>query len=372
MSSYLTIKWGDAKPDALRKPDPATMPAARLQMAVDSFACVKDATAKKMPSLIFVFSEEKEKRDLGVRAMFNPDKAPAPGKEELTAGAKRSLAVYERVFDNVQDVPLRVLLRFFQCTRMDVTKVPGSLHPDISEPMAPLVLVVDAQGKVATALSQTRIDSRALTMGLVDVLKKGGLRDVEPLCASTIKLMDEMENALVVKGKIEVKMAELKATLAEYEAKDRKRPNKTGTPLPPSSATLRAKQAVSALQPSLDSAEQAYVALKEKDAAMLRTAGVDLTAWQRAVAPTASVATATATATASLATPVAGAAGGAVPTLRTWTSISGKTLQGRFEQFENGIVVLATPSGDRVQIPLSKLSSSDQLFAQQLANASSP
>ena len=360
MSSYLTIKWTDDKPDAMRKPDPATMPAARLQMAVDTFACVKEAVAKKMPSVVFVFSEAKEPRAPAGRA--SSSKPPEAGKEELTAAAKRSLAVYERVFDNVQDVPLRILLRLFQCTRLDVTKVPAGTHPDIAEPTAPLVLIVDAQGKVVQALSQTRIDSRALTLGLLDVLKKGGMRDVEALCSSTAKLMDEMENALVVKGKIEVKMAELKTALAECEAKDRKRPNKSGEVLPPSSSTLRARQALAALQPSLDAAEQAYVALKEKDAAMLRAVGVDLTAWQNKRMPVASTASDAAASSA----PVA--AGGPAPSaMRTWTSISGKTLEGRFAQCQMGIVVLATPGGDRVQIPLEKLSPQDQTVVRQLA-----
>lgn len=360
MSSYLTIKWGDAKPVDMKKPDPATMPATRLQMAVDGFACVREATAKKMPSLLFVFSEAKQTRDVGVRALYNPDKTK-PGNEKLTEAATRSLAVYERVLDNVQDIPLRVLSRFFQCTRMDVTKVPAGLHPDIAEPQAPLVLIVDAQGKVVQALSQTRIDSRSLTLGMVDVLKKGGLRDVEALCSSSIKLMDEMENSLVVKGKIEIKMAELKAALAECEAKDLKRPNKTGKPLPPSSSTLRARQAVAALQPTLDAAEQAFAALKERDAAMLRKAGVDLTAWQKAgTAPTAAASASTA------------GSGTAAPDTRTWTSISGKTLDGRFTQLEQGMVFLAKSDGEIVRIPMEKLSPGDQMIARQLAAARVP
>lgn len=411
MSSYLTIKWADAKPDNMVKPPAAATPAARMQMAVDSFACVQQASAKKMPSMLFVFSEQKVKRDLGVRALFNPDKAK-PANEELTEAAKRSLAVYERVFDNVQDIPLRILLRFFQCTRMDVTKVPDGLHPDIAEASAPLVLIVDAQGKVAQVLSQTRIDSRSLTMGMVDVLKKGGLRDVETLCASSVKLMDEMENALVVKGKIEIKMSELKTNLSSYEAKDLKRPNKTGKPLPPSSSTLRAKQAVDALQVTLDAAERNYEAVKEKDAAMLKNAGVDLTAWQKAIAPTAATSVATSgttvpatrswspgatlpsTATAPAArswsptagttaggatastptrswSPTAGTAAGAPgaaaePTVRTWTSASGKTLQGRFAQLELNTVTLAKPDGTTVQIPIDKLSPGDQAVVRQL------
>ena len=339
-------------------------------MAVDGFECVRAASAKKMPSVLFVFSEAKVKRDLGVRAIFNPDPAK-PAKEELTAAAKCSLAVYQRVFDNVQEVPLRILLRFFQATRLDVTKVPGDTHPDIAEPQAPLVLIVDAQGKVAQILAQTRIDSRALTLGMKDVLVKGGLRNIDGLCAATGKLMDEMEAALVAKGKIEVKMGELKASLAKYEAQDRKRPNKTGTPLPPSASTLRAKCAVDQMQTSLDAAEKAFTALKEKDAATLRTAGVDLTGWQRASAPTGTT-TGASTETPTAGTPPGAAGGVASPAMRTWTSASGKTLVGQFSYLQQGTVVLTKSDGLIVQIPIDKLSLQDQAVVRQLAASRSP
>ncbi len=376
MSSYLTVKWGDAIPGVMRKPAASTMPADRIQMAVDDFPCVQTAVAKRMPSVLFVFSELKQKRGGNARPASSADKA---GSEELSEAAKRSLAVYERVFDNVQDVPLRVLLRFCQCTRMDVTKVPAGTHPDIAEANAPLVLIVDAQGKVAQLLSQTRIDSRSLSLGVADVLKKGGLRDVETLCTSTVKLMDEMENALVAKGKLDIKMNELRTALADCEAKDRRRPNKTGQPLPPSSSTLRARQAIAALQPSLDAADKLYADLKERDAAMLRNAGVDITAWQKTVMPTAESAAAASTAAPArtwsgapaAATPAAAAAGGA-PTLRVWTSISGKTLEGRFAQLQQDTVVLAKADGTIVQIPLSKLSPSDQVVARQAAASRGP
>ena len=354
----------------MKKPPAGATPAERLQMAVDGFECVRAASAKKMPSVLFVFSEAKVKRDLGVRAIFNPDPAK-PAKEELTAAAKCSLAVYQRVFDNVQEVPLRILLRFFQATRLDVTKVPGDTHPDIAEPQAPLVLIVDAQGKVAQILAQTRIDSRALTLGMKDVLVKGGLKNIDGLCAATGKLMDEMEAALVAKGKIEVKMGELKASLAKYEAQDRKRPNKTAVPLPPSASTLRAKSAVDQMQTSLDAAEKAFTALKEKDAATLRTAGVDLTGWQRASAPTGTT-TGASTETPTAGTPPGAAGGVASPAMRTWTSASGKTLVGQFSYLQQGTVVLTKSDGLIVQIPIDKLSLQDQAVVRQLAASRSP
>ena len=368
MSSYLTVKWCDSKPGEMTKPPANATPAQRLQMAVDGFECVQAARAKKMPSVLFVFSEAKVTRDLGVHAAFNPDPAK-PGKEELTAAAKSSLAVYQRVFDNVQDVPLRILLRYFQATRLDVTKVPAGTHPDIAEPHAPLVLIVDAQGKVAQILAQTRIDSRALTLGLKDVLVKGGLRNIDALCAASLKLMDEMEAALVAKGKIEVKMAELKASLAKYEAQDRKRPNKTGAPLPPSASTLRAKSAVDQLQPTLDAAEKAFAALKEKDAATLRAAGVDLTGWQQARAPTSTTAVASTGMRTAQPAPVASGGSSASSAMRTWTSVSGKTLEGQFSYVQQGTVVLTKPDGSLVQIPFEKLSPQDQAVVRQLAAA---
>ena len=67
MSSYLTVKWCDSKPGEMKKPPAGAVPAVRLQMAVDGLECVRAASAKKMPSVLFVFSEAKVKRDLGVR-----------------------------------------------------------------------------------------------------------------------------------------------------------------------------------------------------------------------------------------------------------------------------------------------------------------
>lgn len=353
MSSYLTVTWCDSKPGEMRKPPPGASPAERLQLAADGFECVRHAVAKKRPSVLFVFSEAKVAPKPGARPVFNPDPAK-PAKEELTAAAKCSLAIYQRVFDNVQEVPLRILLRFFQSTRLDVTKVPAGAHPDISEPNAPLVLIVDAQGRVAQILSQTRIDSRSLTLGMKEVLAKGGLRDVDALCASTLRLMDQMEAALVAKGKLEVKMGELKASLAKYDDQDRKRPGKDGQPSPPSDSTLRARLAVNQLQASLDAAEKAFSALKEQDAATLRKAGVDLSGWQQAAGPAPETAP-------------AATRGGDAPAMRTWTSVSGKTLEGRFAQLRQDTVTLLKPDGTTAQIPIGKLCPADQADVRQLA-----
>lgn len=363
MSSYLTIKWADAKPGEMRKPEAAALPATRLQMAVEDFDCVREAKAKNMPSVVFVFSEAKEKRDLGVRAIFDPKKA-MEGKEELTSAAKTSLTVYERVFENVQDLPLRILMRFFQCTRMDVTKVPAGTHPDIAEPGAPLILIVDAQGKVSQALPGTRIDSRAMSVGMLDVLRKGGIRDIDSTCTATMRLMDEMEKTLAAKAKLEVKMEELRKSLADYEAKDRKRPNKSGQSLPPSASTERARKAVEDFQPLLDAADKTFAELKQRDAAIIRSVGKDLSAWQAASAPSLQ--------TASVSSSGGGDESGKSATMRTWTSASGRTLEGRFMQLDRDIVVLAKPDGGTVKIQVDKLSAADQDVARRMAVPGSP
>ena len=160
------------------------------------------------------------------------------------------------------------------------------------------------------------------------------------------------------KGKIEVKMGELKASLAKYEDQDRKRPSKTGKPSPPSDSTLRAQQAVNQLQTTLDAAEKSFTALKEKDAAMLRKAGVDLSGWQQASGPAPG-------------TPPVATTAEASPAMRTWTSVSGKTLEGRFAQLQQDRVILTKSDGTTVQIPISKLAPGDQVVARQLATAQS-
>ena len=359
MSSYLTISWADAKPGEMMKPKPTATPAERMQSAVDALACVREAVAQKRPSVLFVFSEEKEPPAPGARSVPRPGSSPA-ANEPLTAAAKRSLIVYERVFENVQDIPLRILLRFFRCTRLDVTKVPGSAHPDLSEPNAPLVLMVDAQGNVAQVLSQMRIDSRSLCLGMRDILKKGGLKEVDALCTESSQRMEEMEKALIAKGKIEIKMNELRASLAECEAKDRKRPARSGAPPGPSDSTVRARKAVNDLQPALEAAEQAFTALKEQDAALLRKAGVVPRTGPMAPPSPPSPA------------PLAGQPRPPPPANRIWTSVSGVTLEASFSGLQADMVILARPDGRTVQIPLGKLSPADQAVARRFASATSP
>lgn len=62
------------------------------------------------------------------------------------------------------------------------------------------------------------------------------------------------------------------------------------------------------------------------------------------------------------------AAGGADPSVaRIWTSVSGKTLEGRFVKLQQEIVFLETADGSTMQIPLTKLSAADQVAARQLS-----
>ena len=62
------------------------------------------------------------------------------------------------------------------------------------------------------------------------------------------------------------------------------------------------------------------------------------------------------------------AAGAADPSVaRTWTSVSGKTLEGRFVKLQQEIVFLETADGSTMQIPLTKLCAADQVAARQLS-----
>lgn len=51
--------------------------------------------------------------------------------------------------------------------------------------------------------------------------------------------------------------------------------------------------------------------------------------------------------------------------MRTWTSASGKTLEGRFTKLLQEIVFLETPDGSTMQIPITKLCPADQVAARQ-------
>jgi hypothetical protein len=60
------------------------------------------------------------------------------------------------------------------------------------------------------------------------------------------------------------------------------------------------------------------------------------------------------------------------PTMRTWTSASGKTIEGRFTKLQQDMVVLTKPDGTSLQIHISKLSAADQVLARQLASTATP
>jgi hypothetical protein len=52
-------------------------------------------------------------------------------------------------------------------------------------------------------------------------------------------------------------------------------------------------------------------------------------------------------------------------TARTWTSSTGATVEGRFIRIQQDIVTIERNDGTSVQIPISKLSPADQIFARQ-------
>ena len=62
-----------------------------------------------------------------------------------------------------------------------------------------------------------------------------------------------------------------------------------------------------------------------------------------------------------------GAQGGELPTMRIWTSASGKTLEGQFSKLQQDVVFLTIPDGTTMKIPINKLCSADQIAARQLA-----
>ncbi|HBA85274.1 MAG TPA: hypothetical protein DCZ95_14395 [Verrucomicrobia bacterium] len=61
--------------------------------------------------------------------------------------------------------------------------------------------------------------------------------------------------------------------------------------------------------------------------------------------------------------------GAAAPAMRTWTSASGKTLEGQFSQLQQDMVVLTKPDGTTLQIHISKLCPGDQVLARHLSAA---
>lgn len=278
MSSHIEVKWSEGQLGALPKAAADQQSADRLQAVVDGLNCVRESVSAKRPSVLFFFSELKEARGNSVRPVSTSGKTPKAPKEDYTAAAKRSLDVYEKVFGSAADQRLRILTRFFRCVKMDITKIPAGLHPDIAEPKAPMVVIVDAQGRISSILEQQRVDARALVLGMYDTLKKGGMKDVDDVCTSMLKLMADMEKALIAKDKVQAQMDERKKALAEAQAKDSKRAaSKSGSTKDsgPSQTTQRAEQAVAQMQPALDAATKACEDLVKKDDDLLRQAGVN-------------------------------------------------------------------------------------------------
>ena len=103
------------------------------------------------------------------------------------------------------------------------------------------------------------------------------MKDVDDVCTSMLKIMADMEKALVAKDKVQAQMDERKKALAEAQAKDSKRAaSKSGSQdSGPSQTTQRAEQAVAQLQPALDAAAKACEDLVKKDDDLLRQAGVN-------------------------------------------------------------------------------------------------
>jgi hypothetical protein len=91
----------------------------------------------------------------------------------------------------------------------------------------------------------------------------------------------------------------------------------------------------------------------------LSKAKAAISAWQKTKPPT-SASTSKAT------------GGEALPEMRTWTSASGKTIEGRFSQLQQDMVSLTKPDGTTVQIHISKLCSGDQVVARQSSASRSP
>lgn len=276
MSSHLEVKWSEGELGTLPKAAADQQAADRLQTVVDGLGCVRESVSGKRPTVLFFFSELKETRGNNLRSVSTPGKTAKPPKEDYTAAAKRSLDVYAKVFGSTAEQRLRILTRFFRCVKMDITKIPAGLHPDVAEPKAPMVVIVDAQGKIAAILEQQRVDSRALVLGMYETLKKSGMKDVDDVCASMVKIMADMEKALIAKSKIQAQMDERKQALAEAQSKDQKRAaSKSGSKdNGPSQTTVRAEQAVAQLQPALDAATKACEDLVKKDDELLSQAGV--------------------------------------------------------------------------------------------------
>lgn len=272
MSSRLVIKWQNALVGSLPKPGATDPQVKRLQDVVDSMPRVREAVSGKQPTLLFFFSEAKAAPNTKVRAATNGKAKPE--KENWTPAAQRSLDVYEKILSNDNDQRLKILMRFFQCVNVDVTKVVG-LHPDITEQNAPLLLVLDENGKLATILPPGRIDSKTLATSLYGVLKKSR-GDIDAVCTSMIKIMADLERAYVAKSKIEKQMDERRLALDTAKSKDTKRLSTAKKPASgPSQSVTRAQDAVDQLQPTLDAAIKACDELIQKDTDLLRksTAG---------------------------------------------------------------------------------------------------
>jgi len=63
---------------------------------------------------------------------------------------------------------------------------------------------------------------------------------------------------------------------------------------------------------------------------------------------------------------------GAVASARTWTSVSGSTVEAEFKALQGSLVILESADGKRLMIPLSQLSPDDQQFVREQAGPKPP
>lgn len=252
MRSHLNVEWSQATPDASGMSNHATA-AARIQAFADqSLGSAKSAASGK-PMLVFVRSQERK---------------DSKARDTRTPQAKASDTLQARVFSGEADIRLAIVSRMFQCVALDVTQVAKADHPEICSANAPMVMLLDPQGRVFEVIPAMRATDIYLIQRMVALLRHSGCQGVDVRLTEHMKLMDQLKmvetNLSVAREDLSKMEADRQKAAAKQSARAARNP---GAPSP--SAPDMAQKKADDARAAVTKLEAERTAIMEKEKSLI-------------------------------------------------------------------------------------------------------
>lgn len=245
MRSHLNVPWSQATPDASGMSNHATA-AARIQAFADQSLGSARSSASGKPMLVFVRSQER--RDTKARDARTPQ-------------AKVSDALQARVFSGGADIRLAIISRLFQCVSLDVTQVAKTDHPELCSANAPMVMLLDPQGKVFEVIPAMRVTETYLIQRMVALLRHSGCQGVDVRLTEHMKLMDQLKMVETNLSVARENLSKIEADLQKAASKQSARAARNPGASPPSTSGMAQKK--------VDDARAAVATLEAERAAIM-------------------------------------------------------------------------------------------------------